>query len=95
MSLETVRAELGVQGGGNEKKLAEWYDFTGKGWFSSKVSTEAMKRGTSNESAVAIAISRMDCIEALFDVLMLSMKEERYIACSLDAVVILEIRMFP
>lgn len=59
MSSDTVRAELCVPGGGNEKRLAEWYNSFDKGWFSSMVSTEAMKRETSNESAAASDISKI------------------------------------
>lgn len=57
-------------------------------WFSSARSTEAMKRGTVNEGAIASAIAAHPSILGVFEVGMLSRKDNSGIACSCDLLVL-------
>ena len=75
ISLETTDAH-------NEMTCREWFEVFFKGWFSSKVSTEAMVRGSSNEGAVLSALTSFPFILTIFECGMLAMKHSRYLACS-------------
>lgn len=60
------------------------------GWFSSTRSTEAMKRGTKNEKAVLSALSNQSYIKALFELGMIGRRGFDWIACSPDAVAVID-----
>ena len=61
-------------------------------WFSSARSTEAMMRGTANESAVFAAVSRKPFVKVMFECGMLAMKSTEWMACSPDGVGLIDPR---
>lgn len=73
------------------KTEQEQFDNLIKGWFSSKVSTETMKRGSVNEAAVMDSLRATELVIGLFEVGLVSMKEVPYLACSPDGIAILRI----
>jgi hypothetical protein len=60
-------------------------------WFSKKQSTEAMMRGTKNEEAARKAVETMSFIDGVFHCGMVALTETPSIACSPDAVCIINI----
>lgn len=60
-----------------------------KSWFSSSRSTEYMKRGSLNEDPVLNALSSRTFIIDCFECGMLALKDEQWIACSPDAIALL------
>ena len=61
-----------------------------KGWFSSKVSTEAMMRGSASEGAGLSALNSLPFIVTVFECGMLAMKHSRYLARSPDGVALVD-----
>lgn len=59
-------------------------------WFSGARSTEAMMRGTANESAVLGAVCNKDFIVAAFECGMVARKDADWLACSPDAVALID-----
>lgn len=96
MSSGAVRSSLGLlsEQEGEGKTEQQWFDLFYKGWFSSKVSTEPMMRGTANENAVLSALRAMQFVKGLFEVGMLALKDARYLACSPDALALINMQSF-
>lgn len=95
MYLAIVMELLGLTlGHENIKKEHEWFVLLRKSWFSSKVSTEAMMWGSTNEPAVLSALKSQEVIKVVFEVGILSMKNACYLACSPGAVAFVDIGTF-
>lgn len=60
-------------------------------WFSTSRSTESMMRGTGNESAVLAALSRKHFVVGVFEVGMVGVKDSGWIACSPDAMALIDL----
>jgi transposase-like protein len=63
-------------------------------WFSTSRSTDEMKRGTANESAVLAALKRKRFVKALYEGGMFAKRETPWLACSPDGICLLEIDGF-
>lgn len=74
-----------------ERTMSKWFDLLHASWFSSKVSTEAMMKGTANEGAVAEFLRNIPVVHAIFDTGMFAMREHPHLACSPDAVALVEV----
>lgn len=61
-----------------------------KSWFSDKVSTESMMRGSANESAVTHYLIKKDIVSAVFDFGMVCHNEYKHLACPPDGVTLLK-----
>jgi len=91
-----VRRTLGLgETTGVERSLQQWFDLFFAGWFSSKVSTEAMMRGSANEEPVMCAIRSKLYVRDVFDVGMVASKQDGYLACSPDGIALLNKSSFP
>lgn len=67
MSQAVVPFQREVETLGSEKKLVEWYNLLHAVWFSSKVSTEAIKSVTASDYAVVSALRPLQCVKAAVD----------------------------
>lgn len=85
----------GVSPSTRERTLKEWFDVLMSSWFSTKKSTEAMKRGTVTEDAVVEALKTMDGILTVFPCGMLATLGEDYMACSPDGIALIDVDYFP
>ena len=65
------------------------------GWFSSRRSTEPMKRGTENEDAVLSALQKRRFIKGVFEVGMLASNLCNWVACSPDGIAVLDLQHTP
>lgn len=74
-----------------EAKFEELY----KGWFGSKLSIGAMKRGSINEESVMMTLRRNDFIFGVYEVGLILMKEAPFFAFSPDGIVLLSIESVP
>lgn len=89
---EEVNVYLGTTNGESSiqrNTAEEWFEKFQSSWFSSKVSTESMMRGTVNEPAVMSALAALDFVDSIFDVGMMAIRDAKYLACSPDAVAFL------
>lgn len=90
----TVRSLIGLPAQSpesNDMTLPQLLSSFTRTWFSSLRSTEAMMRGTGNESAVLAALSSREFVKAIYECGMLSMGEENWISCSPDGVALIDL----
>ena len=59
-------------------------------WFSGSRSTEARMKGTANEKAAFLALEAKPFVKVVFEVGMVSRKEESWLACSADGIAIID-----
>ena len=92
MSNSAMRLSLGLEpaSADTENLNDQWIEMFQRSWFSSKFSTQPMKRGSANENTVLAAIISMCFVRYVFEVGMLCLKDVPYLACSPDGVIILD-----
>ena len=73
-----------------ERTLKDWFEVLSSSWFSTKVSTEAMMRGTANEAAVLHYVRNLKFIAGVYDFGMIAMNIFNYLASSPDAVAVIK-----
>lgn len=72
------------------RTLFQWFTVFADAWFSSKVSTEAMKRGTENEWPAVEFVKIFPIVAAVYDVEVIGMVNHTHFACSPDAIALLQ-----
>lgn len=65
---------------------SQWFNLFCVSWFSSKCSTEEMKRGTENETAVVENLKKKPFIKAVFEIGLVSKKDHPCLGCSSDGI---------
>jgi hypothetical protein len=75
----------------SEREPEDQLDTFALSWFSTKRSTEAMKRGTCNEEAAVKALRGLPWVKTIHECGMLGCKHMNYLACSPDAVGLLSL----
>lgn len=86
------RAQVGLpsQPVGRERTLGDWFVVLMDSWFSEKVSTEPMMRGSANEGPVIAHLRTMAFVRDVYEVGMLELSQHQELACSPDGVALLD-----
>lgn len=88
---EAFLAAMNLTAGTTEERtLSQWFTLFCNGWFNSKVSTEAMMRGTANEGPVIQFVRNLSFVASVYDVGMLALTRHPHLACSPDGVALIK-----
>lgn len=71
------------------KSQEEWFEQFYNSWFSDKVSTEPMMRGSANEAAVINFVRALQFVSDVFEIGMVATLSDPYLACSPDGIVLI------
>ena len=92
MGNQSVKQAISVQAAEDVvyRTKEEWFRIFEKGWFSSKLSTEAMMRASAKEQAVLSALRSMPFIKGVSEVGMAALQDYLFLARSPDRVSVLD-----
>lgn len=75
----------------NPVQEGQWMQQLCNGWFSQKISTEPMKRGTFNEDSVQKPLRELTFVNRIYDVWLMADSTFSAISCSSDDIALLNI----